>query len=291
MKKTFLVFILASFALTGVSGQDNQILVTPQWLNDNLADPDLVLLQVTSLQFEYDKEHIAGARYLWPGWLAPDSPYGSFNSPDPKQATKILRQLGISKDSRIVLYHIRNEVSITARMLLTLENFGMKGRVYFLNGGMDAWKKAGFSVTQELPVVKKGNIKVTPGSLLVGKDYVLNDLNAQKGIVVDARMTRFYDGDPVGNPRDGHIAGARNIPYTEMLDAANFFKPEDQLQAYFTPVAPDKSKEIVTYCFIGQTASVVYMAGRILGYDMKLYDGSMQEWSRIDSLPMETTKK
>jgi thiosulfate/3-mercaptopyruvate sulfurtransferase len=291
MKKAFFLFILAAFGLTGASGQDNPILVTPQWLKENLIDPDLVLLQVTSLQFEYDKEHIAGARYLWPGWLAPDSPYGSFNSPDPKEATKILRQLGISKDSRIVLYHIRNEVSITARMLLTLENFGMKGRVFYLNGGMDAWKKAGFSVTQELPVVRKGNIKVTPGSLLVGKDYVLNDLNTQKGIVVDARMTRFYDGDPVGNPRDGHIAGAKNIPYTEMVDAANLFKPEDQLQAYFTPVAPDKSKEIVTYCFIGQTASVVYMAGRILGYDMKLYDGSMQEWSRIESLPMEITKK
>jgi thiosulfate/3-mercaptopyruvate sulfurtransferase len=75
-----------------------------------------------------------------------------------------------------------------------------------------------------------------------------------------------------------------------MVDQSNMFKPADQLETYFTPVA-SKDKEIVTYCFIGQTATVVYLAGRILGYNMKLYDGSMQEWSRIDSLPMEKTQK
>ena len=201
------------------------------------------------------------------------------------------RQLGISTNSHVVLYHIRSEVPVMARMFLTLEDLGLQGRVSFLNGGLDAWKKAGFTTTKDLPSSKKGNIKVKPGVLLVDKEYVLRDLNTQAGVVVDARMQRYYDGEPTGNPRDGHITGAKNIPYTEMVDASNMFKSSDQLQAYFTPVVPDKSKEVVTYCFIGQTASVVYMAGRILGYNMKLYDGSLQEWSRLDNLPMEVTKK
>ena len=51
-----------------------------------------------------------------------------------------------------------------------------------------------------------------------------------------------------------------------------------------------KDKELVAYCFVGQTASVVYLGGRILGYSMKLYDGSMQEWSRIKELPLESKK-
>jgi thiosulfate/3-mercaptopyruvate sulfurtransferase len=290
MKRIALLCLLMVTSLA-IHAQDQAILVTPQWLNDHLKDPNLVIVQVTSLKFEYDKEHIAGARYLWPGLLAPDSPYGAFNAPDPTKATEILNDLGISNNSTVVLYHLRNEVSVTARMFLTLENLGLRGKVLFLNGGMDAWKKAGFPTTAEVPVVKKGKFKVQPGSLLVDKDYVLKDLNSGSGVIVDARMQRFYDGEPTGNPRDGHITGAKNIPYTELLDPANMFKPNDQLQAYFTPVVPDKSKELVTYCFIGQTASVVYMAGRILGYDMKLYDGSMQEWSRIESLPMEVTKK
>ena len=73
-----------------------------------------------------------------------------------------------------------------------------------------------------------------------------------------------------------------------MVDANNMFKPLDQLKPYFDSVATPE-KELVTYCFIGQTASVVYMAGRMLGYNMRLYDGSLQEWSRIADLPMEKT--
>jgi thiosulfate/3-mercaptopyruvate sulfurtransferase len=76
-----------------------------------------------------------------------------------------------------------------------------------------------------------------------------------------------------------------------MVDSTNSFKPVDLLQKNFAAVLPDKSKEVVVYCFIGQTASVDYLAGRALGYKMKLYDGSMQEWSRDPSLPMEKSRK
>jgi len=126
-------------------------------------------------------------------------------------------------------------------MFLTLENFGLKGHVSFLNGGVDAWKKAGYPVTKEIPVVKKGKFKVNKRSFIVDKDYVLKHLHSDSVTIVDARMKRFYDGEPVGNPRDGHIAGAKNIPYTEMVDAVNVFKPDDQLLAYFTRVSEAKN--------------------------------------------------
>lgn len=290
--KKLLISCLLFMVLTS-QAQEPTLLVTPEWVQNNLNDPNLVVLQVNFLKYEYDKEHIPGAHFLWPEWLAPNSPYGSYNAPDPKAATALLRSFGITKNSKIVLCHMRNDVPATARMFLTLENLGLRGQVYFLNGGLEAWKKAGFSVTAELPIVKKGNFNVSLSNLLVDKNYVLETLRSDNALVVDARLKNFYDGDPVGNPRNGHIKGAANIPYPDLLDAANFnmFKPVDALQGYFTSVVPDKSKELVTYCFIGQTASVVYMAGRILGYDMKLYDGSLQEWSRLEELPMEETKK
>lgn len=266
------------------------ILVNPQWLNEHKNDPNLVILQVNFLQAEYDKEHIAGARFLWPHWLAPNTPQANYNAPDPDEAQKLLRNLGISQSSNVVICHVRNEVSPSARMFLTLEHLGLRGQISFLNGGLEAWKKDGFPVTKETPVVKKGNFKVTQNGLLVDKEYVLKTLQSTN-VVVDARMQRFYDGEATGNPRDGHITGAKNIPYTELVDASNMFKPVDQLQMYFTAVVPEKKTEVVTYCFIGQTASVVYLAGRVLGYDVKLYDNSLQEWSWLENLPMEVTKK
>lgn len=287
------LFLLLAVCQMGfaVAPKEQPILVSPQWVHEHLTDPDLVVLQVNFLKYDYKKEHIAGARFLWPDWLVFDTPEGAFNVPDAKRATAVLRELGISKNSKVVLCHVRNEVTVTARMFLTLEQLGLRGQVSYLNGGLEAWKKAGFAVTQAVPPVKKGNFKAKLSDVIVDRNHVLQSLRSDTSVVVDARMKRFYDGDPTGNPRDGHITGALNIPYPDLLDSLNAFKPLDQLEAQFAPVVPDKKKELVAYCFIGQTASVVYMAGRLLGYRMRLYDHSLQEWSRRDELPMEKTKK
>ena len=290
MKRNILV-VLVLFMIT-LTTKSQDVIVSPQWVNDNMSDPNLVIIQPSFLKLDYDNEHIKGARYLWPDWLTANSPEGTYNPPDPKEATKVLQSLGINKNSKIVLCHAFGDVSITARMFLTFEYLGLRGQVHYLNGGLVAWKKAGFPVTKELPTIKKGNFVASVAEpVIVDKNYVLNSLQKRSADVVDARMKRFYDGDPTGNPRDGHIAGALNLPYTDMIDSTNSIKSMEVLSKNFSAVVPDKGKEIVTYCFIGQTASVIYLTGRSLGYNVKLYDGSMQEWSRIPELPMEKTKK
>lgn len=289
MKK--LVIIIFGFTAFHSIAQQ-QLVVSPQWLNERLHDPSLVILQTGFLKFDYEAEHIPGARFLWVPWLAPDSPEtGNMNVPDFKQANKLLSSLGVSNSSTIVICHIRNEITPAARIFLTLEQLGMKGKVFFLNGGLDAWKKAGYTITTEIPVVKKGKFTAKNGNVIVDKDYVLQNLNADRAIIVDARMARFYNGEPTGNPRDGHITGAKNIPYPDLIDqTTNTFKPIEQLTPFFDAVDPTRKKELVFYCFIGQTASVDYIAARILGYEnLHLYDGSLQEWSRKKELPMETT--
>lgn len=291
MQKQIILSLLSIQLSISALAADQPILVSPQWVKEHLNDPALVVLQVNFLRLDYDREHIPGARFLWPEWLTPNTPDGSYNVPGEKQATEILQKLGISKNSKIVLCHIRDHVTVTARIFLTLEQLGLHGQVSYLNGGLEAWKKEGFPVTKEEPVVKKGNFKAKPGDLIVDKNYVLQSLRSDISVVVDARMKRYYDGDPAGYPRDGHITGALNIPFPDMVDSTNAFKPIEQLEANFTAVVPDKKKEIVLYCFIGQTACVDYIAGRLLGYRVKLYDASLQEWSRRDELPMEKTKK
>lgn len=290
MKQTALISAILLFAFHLALANEKPILVSADWLEQHKNDPDLVILQVNFLKLDYEQEHIAGARFLWPGWLAPDSPEGSMNVPDPAKATDVLQSLGISNTSHVVLCHPKNEVSAAARMFLMLEYLGLRGNVSFLNGGVEAWKQAGYPVTKEIPTNKPGKFKPKIQNLIVDKNFVLKNLESPSVTIVDARAKRFYDGDPTGYPRAGHIKGAVNIPYPELLDESNMFKSESALQGYFNPVLPDKNKEAVVYCFIGQTASVVYMAGRMLGYNMKLYDGSLQEWTRIPELPMEKTQ-
>lgn len=290
MKNIGLTILLSLFFF--ITKAQQPVIVSPQWLNENLKDPDLVILYTGFvIKADYDKEHIEGSRFLWPDWLAFDKPEGSMYAPDEKAATKVLQDLGINKNSKIVVSHRGGDVTIAARMFMTLEHFGLRGKVSFLNGGIEAWKKAGYSLTNKPAEFKKGNYVATVTGTLVDKDYVLNALNTKASEVVDARAKRWYDGDPTGNPRDGHITGALNIPFPDMIDSTNSIKPASILEKNFTTVVPDKNKEVVVYCFIGQTACVDYLVGRSLGYSMKVYDGSMQEWSRIPELPMEKIKK
>ncbi len=289
MKRNIFLFALIFFAAITTKAQN--VLVSPQWLNENLKDPDLVVLYTGFVvKSDFDREHIEGSRFLWPEWLAFNTPEANMVSADTKAATKVLQDLGINKNSKVVICHRGGDVTIASRMFLSLENYGIK-EVYYLNGGLEAWKKAGYPVTNKPSVFKKGNFVATDNGLLVSKEYVQNALQTQTAEIVDARIKRFYDGDPTGNPRDGHITGAKNIPYPEMVDSTNKIKSDEVLQKNFAGVVPNKEKEVVVYCFIGQTASVDYLAGRALGYKMKLYDGSMQEWSRDEKLPMEKTKK
>jgi len=268
------------------------VLVSPQWLHEHQKDPDLVILYTGFvIKADFEREHIEGSRFLWPDWLAFNTPEGNMYPPDLKAATKVMQDLGINHDSKIVICHKGTDLTIAARMFMTLEHFGLEGRVSFLNGGIEAWKRAGYPVTGAIISYKKGNFKPVLTNKLVDKNYVMQALKGQSSYVVDARMKRFYDGAPTGFPRDGHITGALSLPYPDMVDSLSQFKPTDKLQALFTPVLPDKEKITVVYCFIGQTACVDYLAGRALGYRMRVYDGSMQEWSRDETLPMEKTKK
>lgn len=290
-------FVLAAllFVLNGNSlAQQNQVpvLVNAAWLNEHLTDKNLVLLQANFIRLDYEKEHLPNARFLWPDWLAAHSPEGNFNAPDLETAKKYLQALGINETSHVVLAYTRTDLTVTARMFLTLEHLGLYGKVSLLDGGIEAWKRQGLPVISGAsPAVTKGNIEPRYMNLLVDKNYVLNALSGKEKMVVDARLKRFYDGDVTGNPRDGHITGAMNIPYPDLIDSTTQFKPVAQLSNYFNQVNTNKNKEMVGYCFIGQTASVLYLAGRILGYPMKIYDGSLQEWSRLPELPMEKTNQ
>jgi thiosulfate/3-mercaptopyruvate sulfurtransferase len=112
--KTIFSFMLFGL-ISAASIAQQPILVTTQWLNEHKADPNVVILQVSFMKYEYDQAHIPGARFLWPEWLAPNSPYGNYNAPDTKKATEVLKGFGISNNSHVIIYYVRNATWIAGK--------------------------------------------------------------------------------------------------------------------------------------------------------------------------------
>ena len=88
-------------------------LVSPQWLNEQQKDPDLVILYSGFvIKADFEKEHIEGSRFLWPDWLAFNTPEANMYPPNLKATTKVLQDLGINRDSKIVICHKGADVTI-----------------------------------------------------------------------------------------------------------------------------------------------------------------------------------
>jgi len=282
--------LILSLALqyTVLAQPKENILVTPEWVSLQRNMSDLVILQVDVVKADFDREHIPGAQFLWPEWLGPNTTSATLNAPDQKTANEVLQRMGVNKGSYVVVCNGSGDPTWSARMFATLESLGLKGRVHYLNGGLDAWKKSGMPVSYSSTPVKKGSFTVfAPVPVFVDKDQVLKAQASGSALILDARAKGYYEGEAYGYPRNGRIKGALNLPYQGVFEPNGMLKPTEELSRQFSTLVPDRSKPIYAYCFTGQTASMVYLAGRALGYDMKIYDGSMQEWSRDPKLPME----
>lgn len=290
-----LALLLLASRLEASPPSRDALLVTPSWLASHLADPDLVLLHVGE-KGEYEARHIPGAR---PVALADVSVSDRtekglvLEMPPPEDLRQRLEALGISDDSRVVVYYGKDWVSPATRIVFTLDTAGLGARTFLLDGGMGAWVKAGNAVTDAAPKPRTGKLsalKLRP--LVVDAAYVKAHLGVPGTFVVDGRSAVYYDGvetgeTPAGKQRTGHIAGAKSIPFTEVFDDENHLRPPGELSALFSKAGVRPGDTVVGYCHIGQQATAVLFAARSLGYPVLLYDGSFQDWSRRTEFPVE----
>ena len=276
--------LAASFASAG------DMLVSPAWLKENLADPKLVLFHVGT-RAEFDKEHIPGAQLVAPQDLSiprAESPLILQLLPEGALREK-LQTLGVSDDSRVVVYFGSDWISPTTRVYFSLDAAGLGERTSVLDGGLPAWKAAGGAVTDEVKPRGPGKITVRPRpELVLGLDEVREGLAGASIDLIDARNPEFFDGTSPGSmPRAGHIPGARNIPFPSLATADLKMKTEAEVALIFEAVGIKTGDTVVSYCHIGQQATMVYFAAKRLGIKAKVYDGSWDEWSRRADLPVE----
>jgi len=291
MKSTIVVLSLLLAAAATAVAAEHQILVTPPWVAERLNDPNLVVLQVVSLRADYVREHLPGARMLWQYSIYESTPDRNSEPLKLPILDSVLKEVGVNNDSRIVLCHTLGDVGAVARIYVVLDWLGLGDQTFILNGGFEAWKAAGLPVTKDLPKVNKGNFtpRLRP-DVFAELDYVRTHYRDNGVKMVDCRTPQGFDGSPgVNIYRSGHIPGAINIPATIVTDTTYRFRPLDSIDLKIVDAGIRRTDEVIIYCWVGTTACREYVALKSLGYKVRLYDGSFEEWSRIDELPVEVT--
>jgi len=285
----------------------SDLVVTSDWLATQLKNPKLVLFHIGE-KSEYDAGHIPGARFLQlqdiSSPMTRDTTALALEMLPTDQLRERLEQLGISDDSRIVVYFGNDWLSPSTRVLLTLQYAGLGAKASLLDGGMPEWKKGNRPITTDVPPAPKpGKLTARPTQpIVVDADFVKSHIHTTGYTIVDARNTIFYDGpiqepsatSSMGHPMPkvvpGHVPGAVNIVFETVFDDTGHLLPEARLRELFTQAGVKPNDTVIGYCHVGQQATAMLFGAEALGYDVKLYDGSFQDWKRRD-LPIESSRK
>lgn len=295
----FVVLVMSSIgvalpaqALTTSTPTKN--LVTVSWLKDNLADKNLVLIHVGDAgNSGYVRGHIEGAQFVdWTTELANSQESKLRNGIVPQSKFGgVAKRLGIANDSTVVLY-AEGKSGLKATWGSWVFNLYGVSDVRILDGGLLKWVAAGNATTLAVPTAK------APGEFVPTNDSrdfratiaeVIRNAQSKsknRAIIVDTRDSASFQGTNVGTglgaaAAAGHIASAKSIPTTSLLNTDGSFKSSAEIKAAYAAVGVTSTSKVLLYCGTGLLASASWFAlTQILGYkNVKNYDGSWFEFS------------
>jgi thiosulfate/3-mercaptopyruvate sulfurtransferase len=284
--------LTAAFMTTGCSGEKESgipgILVSTDWLQDHLNDPDVLILH-SGTEEGFDTIHIPGARLIIPFHFTVGTDLLRNEMPHADRIVELLRSVGAENDSKIVLYHESSRLlSRTARVFVTLDHMGLGERTFVLNGGLPAWKEEERETSDVAPEISQGNM-----DLLNLKEVVIESAELERQrwsndvVVIDTRTDEEYYGTPETEEESaegGHIEGAYSLSYLKITtdESPYLFRSDTELKELFREAGMDPEKVTLFYCNSGIKGSLVYLVARHLGYPALLYDGSYEEWEELD---------
>ncbi|HEC28322.1 MAG TPA: sulfurtransferase [Gammaproteobacteria bacterium] len=294
MDKWLLIHLLWVMSVSGAVNA-SPLMVDTAWLQGHLNDRDLVLVDMSTDETQYQRFHIPGAIYVSYGYLVKQRKKDkvSFRISD-DQFFKLLGLLGISRESHIVIYDDMGGLN-AGRFYWNLERIGHK-KISVVDGGLVKWILEGRKVTNK-PTERK-QVAYIPGKGIYNNETgiatVKQDIKQDKVTFLDVRSREEYMGYP-RYKRTGHIPGARLWPWDDSVDFDNgfTFRKKTELEESLARIGvKDKKAPLVLYCHSGHRAAQAYLALRYLGYqNVKVYDGSMAEYSRDMSAPIKQGAK
>ena len=253
------------------------------------GDKNLVMLHV-GRRVQYDSAHIAGARHVALSDIAaPNAPGAlTLQMPEGSRLKEWAEAQGIGDRTRIIVVPHDDTLQSATRVFLTLAYMGAFDRTSLLDGGFKTWRAEGRATTTEVPAAPaptRFTLHLKP-ELIATIDQVEAITQDGKSAIVDARLPKFFAGDGGGYPRPGHIPTAVNIPLNTVSTPDGKLRVPSELKQLFLDAGVRDGKPVVTYCHIGQQATLLWFAATLAGYDAKMFDGSFQEWSRTERMPI-----
>jgi thiosulfate/3-mercaptopyruvate sulfurtransferase len=282
-----------------------EAIVSTEWLAANLADPSLRIFDCTTyLLYEtgtgrpysiksgredHDAGHIPGAGFLdVQGELSDRAGRYNFTMPAPDDLAARLAARGIGDGTRVVLYS-RKTPQWATRVWWMMRAIGFDNAA-ILDGGIDAWVAEGrpLSTAETNHPPAKLTARPRPG-LFVGRDEMLAAIGDGGTCSINALAPDLHSGENPRYGRPGRIPGSVNLPAASLFEAVSFkLKAPDQVAAAFAAIGADKAKRKLIYCGGGIAATRDAFLFYQLGHqDIAVYDASMNEWAKDESLPME----
>ncbi|MCZ6917265.1 MAG: sulfurtransferase [Gemmatimonadetes bacterium] len=286
---TLLAAVVVSTSCATAQAQD--VLVSTEWLAEHLDDPTVVVLHVAMGHEAMPEAFIPGATFIDYHTIAVEVDGLSTELPPIPDLEEAFRSVGVSNDQHVVVYG-SGSAHLAARVFMTLEYLGHRGKASVLDGGMEYWT---FQQRETVPgqtMRPRGSFTASVrDDVVISADELASKLDDPSVTLIDARPAPEYTGErPLRNPRSGHLPGAYNLYWEDLLVSAEEprLKSMADVQARFDEAGASTDGLVVSYCQIGMRASYTYFISRYLGYDARFYDGSWAEWSRRDELPLAT---
>ncbi len=279
-----------------------EYLISPAELAADLHDPARRILDSTvflapatrgyradSGLARFEACHVPGAQFLDLVEAASDTGTGlGFSLPPVSQLESLFRDLGVDNDSEVVFYSTGHMMWATRAWWLLRYCGHRNAKV--LNGGFQAWRNGHHPTTREVSPVAAGTFVARPQpGLFVDKAAVLAAIGDPGVCTVNALSPDMFTGESrMHYGRKGHIAGSVNVFYDDLMEDG-FFKEDTALRRALDAMGLLDAARVVTYCGGGISATVDAFACLLVGHgNVAVYDGSMAEWVRDESLPMET---
>lgn len=279
----------------------NKTIVTKNWVLARLYEPNQVIVdcrfvlgQPEAGRQAYEQGHIPGAVYLdlEQDLSGPIAAHGGRHPlPSSEQLAERFGRAGIGPDTQVIAYDDQGGM-IAARLWWLLRYLGHE-RALVMGDNFSAWEREGYPVTTEQHiVVPRSFIPRVQQAMLAGVDEVRRIVRDNSADLIDSRDPRRYAGleEPL-DARAGHIPGAVNCFWKQVLNEQGSWKSREELATQFRPIVglPDDERDILVYCGSGVSACPNVLALHDLGYTkVRLYAGSWSDWISYPDSPVAT---